>query len=130
VDFGKYNSGMPSVVLDDHRDARSALKVRATTLDAALASLVPTFNTGVGTLVKIDVEGAEQAVLSGMKGLLEKLDPIALIVELLFERTGNACDAVETLLRDRGFEMRDLNMEILSDRGSRRSGSYVFLRGL
>jgi hypothetical protein len=84
----------------------------------------------VGTLVKIDVEGAEQAVLSGMKGLLEKLDPIALIVELLFERTGNACDAVETLLRDRGFEMRDLNMEILSDRGYRRSGSYVFLRGL
>ena len=129
VDFGKYNSGMPSVVLDEHRDALSALQVRATTLDAALASLVPTFNTGLGTLVKIDVEGAEQRVLSGMRGLLESLDPVALLVELLFERTGDSCAAVEALLRDRGFEMRDLNMAIIGHGGTRRSGTYVFLRG-
>jgi FkbM family methyltransferase len=130
VDFGKYNSGMPSVVLDEYRDARSALQVRATTLDAALASLVPEFDAGGGTLVKIDVEGAEQGVLSGMLGLLENLGPVALVVELLFERNGSSCVAVETLLRDRGFEMRGLNMAILSPLGSRRSGTYLFLRGL
>jgi FkbM family methyltransferase len=130
VDFGKYNSGMPSIVLDQYRDARSALQVRATTLDVALASLVPEFNAGAGTLVKIDVEGAEQGVLLGMQGLLENIGQVAVILELLFERNRNSCVAVETLLRDRGFEMRNRDMAILSPGSSRRNGTYVFLRGL
>lgn len=71
--------------------------VAGTTLDAFLA-----FNGVVPSLLKIDVEGSEAAVLRGAQGLLSRADRPALIMEynpITLSECGVAAEALADLLR-------------------------------
>ena len=71
-----FNSGMHST-LPTPAATGVVDTVRATTLDAAL----PEPGTGAGLVVKIDVEGAEGAVLRGAERLLGSAAEVVLLVE-------------------------------------------------
>jgi FkbM family methyltransferase len=85
-------------------DGGAVVRVRATTLDALSASL-PRVD-----LVKLDLEGAELRALQGARRLLGERRP-ALIIELEpehLERQGGSIAALESLLRDAGYDAFEL----------------------
>jgi FkbM family methyltransferase len=101
------SSGQINLYLDDGlgwtnstnpewRTGTAPLEVAVVTLDAALLSKLDR----PPALLKIDVEGAEMAVLEGARQLLDRLPPRAVIVEL-----STAADATQilSLLYEHGY---------------------------
>jgi FkbM family methyltransferase len=85
--------------ISDQRGRPELIEVEVSTLDAELASVTP-------TVIKIDVEGAELAVLVGGRNVLSDARPL-----LIFEHVpataalyGDAPDAVWKLLDELGYE--------------------------
>ncbi|QXP94871.1 FkbM family methyltransferase [Methylococcus capsulatus] len=79
------------------RDTGRLLEIKS--LDAILGERAP-------TLIKIDVEGFEMAVLEGAVETLNRLELLALIIELnpQVKDYGYAVDAIPTFLAAKGFE--------------------------
>jgi FkbM family methyltransferase len=89
-----------SPAISDERGAPEYITVEVSTLDDELADLAP-------SVVKVDVEGAELAVLQGGSGLLQDTRPL-LIVEHVAEATalyGASSEALWDLLSDVGYEI-------------------------
>jgi len=79
-------------------------RVEAVTLDGSLAELEPPH------LVKIDVEGAEEEVLRGAGGLLERHAPIVLCeVHLEHGRAPERLNRVRALLEGHGYTVEQLD---------------------
>jgi FkbM family methyltransferase len=85
--------------ISDERGKPELIMVEVSTLDAELAGVTP-------TVIKIDVEGAELAVLEGGREVLAEARPL-----LIFEHVpataalyGDAPDAVWSLLEELGYE--------------------------
>jgi FkbM family methyltransferase len=86
--------------IDDERGDPEYLTVEVSTLDTELAGLTP-------SVIKIDVEGAELAVLEGGSSLLASIRPVV-IFEHVAEASslyGAAAGAPWDLLHDLGYEI-------------------------
>ena len=88
-------SGQPSDRVMDPTGDWHTIEVGASTIDAESARL------GMPDLIKVDVEGAELAVLRGGKGTIEAHRPI-----ILLECTQRQ-EEVRRFLEDLGYEIRD-----------------------
>jgi FkbM family methyltransferase len=89
-----------SPAISDERGAPEYIRVEVSTLDAELAELTP-------SVIKVDVEGAELAVLEGGRGVLQRARPL-LIVEHVAEATAlydASSEALWDLLGDLGYEV-------------------------
>jgi FkbM family methyltransferase len=89
-----------SPAISDERGAPEYIKVEVSTLDEELAEITP-------SVIKIDVEGAELAVLEGGRELLQRARPL-LIVEHVAAATalyGASSEALWDLLSELGYEV-------------------------
>jgi len=87
-------------------DEPSPLEVEATSLDAFFGS-----DGAPPDLVKIDAEGAEPAILAGMRGILERAPRVQLILEFLpgnLARAGHDAHAFLTSLVHLGFRLHTI----------------------
>jgi len=92
---GRGTEGVASTL--GHADDAVPVPVAATTLDAVVAERV----SGPVTIVKIDVEGAEQAVLEGAAATLASQRPV-LLIELEYHRSD--VDATVAHLAGLGYD--------------------------
>jgi len=90
---GRGTEGIASTLA--HGEDALPVAVAATTVDAVTATL-----SGPVTIIKIDVEGAEQAVLDGAIDTVTQHHPV-LLIELEYHRSD--VDATVTFLRDLGY---------------------------
>ena len=113
----------------DHRISCSGIDVRAVTLDDLLLERDPS----PVSLIKIDVQGAEEKVLRGATAVLRKLRP-ALFVEVddtALAAMGSSAESLLGFLADRDYYLRRLDKGQLSrvdlDSAIRlcRRGTYV-----
>jgi FkbM family methyltransferase len=79
-------------VHDDRRDVDDELRVPVISLDDTIAPDQPV------NLIKIDVEGFEPQVLSGMKGLLARCPDAAVVVEMAYEQWARFGDPIAMLI--------------------------------
>jgi FkbM family methyltransferase len=107
ADLGKLNPGMASMYLDQNRQEQGAVQVRGVALANELDRLGLQKAEGY-VLIKIDVEGAELAVLEGLKPSFSKGPGLIILVELLFAHHYESCHQAAELLLDNGFCMYDL----------------------
>jgi FkbM family methyltransferase len=86
--------------ISDERGKPEFITVELSTLDAELAGATP-------TVIKIDVEGAELAVLEGGRGVLSEVRPVLIFehVPETAELYRDAPDAVWELLAELGYEV-------------------------
>jgi FkbM family methyltransferase len=94
------NDGLASLVPGPGRSP-DGIDVAAVTLDGFAAGLERPVD-----LVKIDVEGAEERVLAGARGLLRGRSPPALLVE------SERVEALLPVLEDAGYEVRHLGYSL------------------
>jgi len=93
-------------IFDESSESRSGALINVTTLDEMILRGLP-----VPSVVKIDVEGAEQAVLMGARDLLSRHRPI-LMLEFhldIMERRGQAPREVVELLLSLGYRFQKLS---------------------
>ncbi len=106
--------------ISDEQGAPEYIDVQVSTLDEELAGLAP-------ALVKIDVEGAELAVLQGARDLLAGARPL-LIFEHVAAATalyGDAPEGIWDLLTDAGYRIMTVTGEGPFDRGAFARGGDV-----
>jgi FkbM family methyltransferase len=90
----------------DHRIAPEGISVRAICLDDLLAER----NWPVVSLMKVDVQGAEERVLLGARRLLEKLHP-ALFIEIdepILREMGSSAERIFNFLSSLGYRIHRL----------------------
>ncbi len=91
-----------------HEAAQRGAATEAQVDGHPLGSLVPMEQIIQTRLIKIDVEGAEWQVLTGMRPLLSQLhEECIILVEVLPDAqtgTGNVLDQMVAMMRDAGFE--------------------------
>jgi len=93
-------------IFDETADSRSRALIEVTTLDEMILR-----GSSVPSVVKIDVEGAEHAVLMGARDLLSRHRPL-LMLELhldIMERRGQAPREVVELLLSLGYRFQKLS---------------------
>lgn len=93
---GSLEQSEPSFAEQHYGQRACNIRVATTTLDLATKDMPPP------ALVKIDVEGHEQAVLEGASELLERSRPI-----LLIESFGERAEAVRNILNPLGYQYID-----------------------
>lgn len=89
--------------LADHGD--DLVSVQSTTIDAFVAA-----GHRPPTVVKIDVEGAENLVLAGMPETLRQHRPM-IVCELHYDRTDYRRDAITNLLADARYDEQELPLD-------------------
>jgi FkbM family methyltransferase len=88
-------------------DEASPLAVEATSLDAFLGADTPPVD-----LVKIDAEGAEPAIVAGMRRLLERSPQVRLVIEFIpasLERAGHDPRGFLASLTSLGFRLQTID---------------------
>jgi len=100
------HAGAPTAHIRDHRGASECIRVPTTSLDAAAKKY------GAPSLVKIDIEGAEDRALRGATNLLRHDRP-KFVIELHSRETA---EGIRALLLNSGYELRSLTREPLVDR--------------
>lgn len=128
-DWGKYNSGMPSITLDSFREKNEKFTVKAKTLDS-LVTEHKIDTTEDYVLLKIDVEGAELVVINGFKEFLSKNKKIVIIIEMLFERDKDLYEKARRILLSANFKMYDMKMnQIVDEKPEKfRNTDYIFIK--
>lgn len=127
-DWGKYNSGMPSISLDGFREEKNSFVVKARTLD----NIAQEFNLNTEAnylLMKIDVEGAEYLVINGFKNFLNSNNKIIIVIEMLFERDKVLYDKVKDTLLSIDFKMYNIKMDpIPGEYKTFTNTDYIFIK--
>lgn len=128
-DWGKYNSGMPSITLDNFREETDKIKVKTKTLDGVVKEHDINTNEDY-LLVKIDVEGAELVVINGFKEFLKNNSKIIIIIEMLFEKDKGLYKKVMNVLLSANFKMFDIKMNQINEVEPKtfRNTDYIFIK--
>lgn len=127
-DYGKYNSGMPSINLDSFRDEKTKITVPARTLDNIFQE------KGLGAkkgsmLIKIDVEGAELKVILGLENFLKQHSKIIIIIEMLYDKDKNLYDIVRKKLLMCNFKLFDIHFNALSENSNfTENADFIFIK--
>lgn len=131
-EFGKLNMGAGSIYTQGSRSCDEFELCKMMTFDTFWMEYLDSyFQENIGRcVIKIDVEGAELDVISGMKNFLlsNKETEIILVVELLFDSIGEICGKVVDLMKSFGYELHNYLDEKIEDHKKLSSGNYVFFR--
>jgi FkbM family methyltransferase len=102
---GRHPGGATIAEADRPRDHRRSIVVPCVTVDDLVAG-----GTAPPDFVKIDVEGAEAAVLGGMATTLERHPPVVLceLDDPTEEGIGAKVERVRTILDERGYGIEEL----------------------
>jgi FkbM family methyltransferase len=129
-DYGKFNPGMTSIILDEFREENDKFNVEANTLTFLLNNTASKTEKGY-TLIKIDVEGAELKVISGLLEYITNNNNLIIIIEMLFEKQFDLYEEVRQLLHIANFRMFDINMKFIPNEMAlqKENTDYIFIKG-
>ncbi len=123
----KYGLGGSTIITDVYENSKNSFsgeeKVKTITLDDYLKNHTPP------TIIKIDVEGAENLVLEGGNNLLKNYTPV--IAMEVWKNSENHRQAIE-LLKNFGYQAYEIDFDgeikLTSDEILLKGGNFIFIK--
>lgn len=131
-EFGKLNMGTASIYTGGNRNRDKFELCKMMTFDTFWIEHIDSyFQENIRKcVIKIDVEGAELDVISGMKEFLSsnRKTEVVLVVELLFDSIRDRCEKVIDLMESLGYELHNYSDKKIEDHKNLSSGNYIFFK--
>ena len=129
-DYGKINMGTPSVYLRANNNPEQYEECNMNTFDNFWTDYIkPDLQQKIKKcVIKIDVEGSELDVLSGMENFFSFSESfeVIFIIELLFESMEDKCREIINLMAEKGFDLYDYSDRIIDSSFKLISNNYIF----